>query len=84
MKTRNVTQYLIEEFKKEGVETIIPNGSVRFITARLDSLPTSWSGLGRDALLKKVREACELGASGSKLKRRRMKDVKGYVYDILV
>ncbi len=84
MTVRNVTQYLIQAFKNNGVETIQPNASVRFVTSLIDELPRSWHGLGRDELVKKIRETCELGASGGKLKRRRVKDVKGYVYDILV
>ncbi len=84
MAKRNTTQFLIETFKEQGVETIQPNSTVRLVSMHLDSLPTSWQGLSRDALVKKVREVCELGASGGKLKRRRMAEVKGYVYDILI
>lgn len=82
-RTRSPIKYIIEEFKKEGADKIVPSGALRFVHAHLGALPESWSRLNREALLRCIREACERGAAIGLLRRKRMKDTKGYVYFIV-
>jgi hypothetical protein len=83
MKTRSPTLYLIEKFKANGVVTISPNASVRFVRSIIEALPHDWQDIDRDALLKKIREICEQGAATGLLKRKRDKSISGYVYEIV-
>lgn len=83
MKTRNPTQYLIQKFKEEGVECIVPISSVRFVKSHLEALPEDWQDLTLEPLVKRIRETCERGVSGGFLKRKRNKNVSGYVYEIV-
>jgi hypothetical protein len=84
MRTRNPTKFLVEKFKADGVNSIIPNASIRFIKAQLNELPEDWQSLEREGLLKRIRETCERGASTGLLKRRRVNYVTGYIYEIVV
>jgi hypothetical protein len=83
MNTRNTPSYLIEQFKAQGIERIVPNSTIRFVNSHLSVLPASWQNLDRECLLKRVREACELGVSSGLLKRQRDKTIPGYIYQIL-
>lgn len=83
MITRNPTTYLISKFKEDGMNSIIPHASVRFVNSHLDAMPTSWHGLKREALIKRIRESCELGVATGQLKRKRNPKSTGYIYQII-
>ena len=82
METRSPTKYLIDKFKEAGADVIVPNGSVRFVKEHLHALPDDWQGLSREGIMKRIREACEQGAATCLLKRKRIKNISGYVYEI--
>ena len=79
---RNPVAFIIDEMKNSGATSIIPHASYRFVMGLIDQLPISWQKQDREGLIKKVREGCEMAAGSSKLKRGRMKGIKGYVYHI--
>lgn len=82
MKTRSPSQFLIDKFKEAGHSVIYPNGCVRFVKPLLSHMPDDWQNLNREQLIKKIREHCEVSAATGKLKRKRDKEVSGYVYHI--
>ena len=82
MQTRNPTKYLISQFKLSGGRLISPGCWIRFVSGHLHMLPNSWKNLGRDDLLKRIRETCEQGTSMGLLKRKRHISFSGYVYEI--
>ena len=82
MATRSPTNHLIHIAIDAEVEAIVPNGMHRLVGLHIDEFPTSWHGIDRDALAKKIREACELGTSTGSLKRKKHKELRGYVYEI--
>jgi len=81
--SRNPSQLLIEQYKVAGFDCITPSGCARFVSQLLPQLPHDWQNLNRDSLIKKVRHYCELSVSSGRLKRRRNKETKGYVYEIV-
>lgn len=81
--SRNTTRFIIEILKAQGVEYIEPSDSVRFLQSLVPRLPPRWQNLDRDGLIKQLRLQCELGAATSRLKRRRIKGIQGYVYQII-
>lgn len=83
MRTRNTINFIIEKHRATGATTIIPYNSVRFVSDFIGELPERWEAYNREQLIKAVRETCELGVTKGKLKRKREKDIKGYVYHIL-
>lgn len=83
MRTRNTINFIIDKYKAAGATAIIPYSSVRFMSDFLSELPERWETYNREQLIKAVRETCELGVTKGKLKRKRDKDIKGYVYHIL-
>lgn len=83
MTVRNVSAFLLEKFKEYGIHVIYPLGTTRLVNSLLDELPRSWHGLTHDALLKKIREVCELNTTLGLLKRKRESGVSGYVYHIV-
>lgn len=83
MRTRNTINFIIDKYKAAGANTIIPYSSVRFISDFISELPERWEAYDRERLIKAVREACELGVTKGRLKRKRVKDIKGYVYIIV-
>lgn len=83
MRTRNTINFIIDKYKAAGATAIIPYSSVRFISDFMGELPERWETYDREGLIKAVREACELGVTKGRLKRKRVKDIKGYVYIIV-
>ncbi|AGP79805.1 hypothetical protein I633_21891 (plasmid) [Alteromonas mediterranea 615] len=83
MRTRNTINFIIDKYKAAGATSIIPCNSVRFVSDFIGELPERWESYDRDKLIKAVREICELGVTKGKLKRKREKNSKGYIYLII-
>ena len=83
MRTRSTANFIIDKYKAVGATKIIPYNSVRFISDFMGELPERWEAYDRERLIKAVRETCELGVTKGRLKRKREKDIKGYVYIIV-
>lgn len=83
MRTRNAVSFIIDKYKAAGADSIIPYSSVRFISEFVGELPERWERYNREKLIKAVREVCEIGVTKGLLKRKRVKDIKGYVYSIV-
>ncbi|MBD1389461.1 hypothetical protein IC617_08480 [Neiella sp. HB171785] len=81
--TRNPSQFLVEQIKLAGYDRIHPGSSLRFIRALLPQLPRQWQSLNSDALVKKVRQQCEMAVSANLLTRKRMNGITGYVYFVV-
>ena len=83
MRTRNAASFIIDKYKAAGADSIIPYSSVRFISEFVSELPERWERYNREQRIKAVREVCEIGVTKGLLKRKRVKDIKGYVYSIV-
>jgi hypothetical protein len=80
--SRQPTTYLINKAKVAGLDSIHPPSAIRFVKSFIEDMPSDWQGLEREGLITKVREHCERGASSGCLSRKRVKNIKGYVYFI--